>query len=155
MDSSSNLSYTAAAAASTPKPYTLNPKPKQLHFPPPATPKSNVKKRLGWNPKQQLPNEQDSGALSRSQAEANNPMSDSASSTSSDVSTTASLNGSSSSLQSVHGISSNSADNSQSTPRVRQGNSTLQDPTLELQAGEYLFLITTFCAFTCNKFYVF
>jgi hypothetical protein len=28
---------------------------------PPATPKSNVKKRLGWNPKQQLPNEQDSG----------------------------------------------------------------------------------------------
>jgi hypothetical protein len=37
----------------------------------------------------------------------------------------------------------------------RQGNSTLQDPTLELQAGEYLFLITTFYAFTCNKFYVF
>jgi hypothetical protein len=28
---------------------------------PPATPKSNVKKRLGWNPKQQLPNEQDLG----------------------------------------------------------------------------------------------
>jgi len=95
------------------------------------------------------------GALSRSQAEANNPVSNSASSTSSDVSTTASLNGSNSSLQSVHGISSSSADNSQSTPRARQGNSTLQDPTLELQAGEYLFLITTFCAFTCNKFYVF
>jgi hypothetical protein len=54
VDSSSNLSYTAAAAASTPD-------AKQLHFPPPATPKSNVKKRLGWNPKQQLPNEQDSG----------------------------------------------------------------------------------------------
>jgi hypothetical protein len=95
------------------------------------------------------------GALSRSQTEANNPVSDSASSTSSDVSTTASLNGSSNSLQSVHGISNSSADNSQSTPRARQGNSTLQDPTLELQAGEYLFLITTFCAFTCNKFYVF
>ncbi|CAK9869214.1 unnamed protein product [Sphagnum jensenii] len=109
MDSSSNLSYTAAAAASTPE-------AKQLHFPPPATPKSNVKKRLGWNPKQQLPNEQDSGgAMSRSQAEANNPVSDSASSTSSDVSTT----GSSSSLQSVHGISSSSADNSQSTPRTQ------------------------------------
>jgi hypothetical protein len=148
VDSSNNLSYTAAAAASTPD-------AKQLHFPPPATPKSNVKKRLGWNSKQQLPNEQDSGALSRSQAEANNPVPDSASSTSSDVSTTASLNGSSSSLQSVHGISSSSADYSQSTPRARQGNSTLQDPTLELQAGEYLFLITTFCAFTCNKFYVF
>jgi hypothetical protein len=28
---------------------------------PPATPKNNVKKRLGWNPKQQLPNEQDLG----------------------------------------------------------------------------------------------
>jgi hypothetical protein len=82
-----------------------------------------------------LPKEQDSGALSRSQAEANNPVSDSASSTSSDVSTTASLNGNSSSLQSVHGISNSSADNSQSTPRARQGNSTLQDPTLELQAG--------------------
>jgi hypothetical protein len=59
------------------------------------------------------------GAMSRSQAEANNPVSDSASSTSSDVSTTASLNGSSSSLQSVHGISSSSADNSQSTPRTQ------------------------------------
>ncbi len=65
------------------------------------------------------------GALSRYQAEANNPMSDSASWTSSNVSTTASLNGSSSSLQSVHGISSSSADNSQSTPRARQGNSTV------------------------------
>jgi hypothetical protein len=54
VDSSNNLSYTAAAAASTPD-------AKQLHFPPPATPKSNVKKRLDWNPKQQLPNEQDSG----------------------------------------------------------------------------------------------
>ncbi|CAK9271127.1 unnamed protein product [Sphagnum jensenii] len=128
VDSSSNLSYTAAAAST--------PDAKQLHFPPPATPKSNVKKRLGWNPKQQLPNEQDSGALSRFEAKANNPVSDSASSTSSDVSTTASLNGSSSSLQSVHGISSSSADNSQSTPPSRQGNSTLQDPTLELQAGE-------------------
>ncbi len=53
--------------------------------------------------------------MSRSQAEANNPVSDSASSTSSDVSTT----GSSSSLQSVHGISSSSADNSQSTPRTQ------------------------------------
>jgi hypothetical protein len=95
------------------------------------------------------------GALLRSQAEANNHVSDSASSTSSDVSTTASLNGSSNSLQSVHGISNSSADNSQSTPRMRQGNSTLQDPTLELQAGEYLFLITTFCAFTCKIFYVF
>jgi hypothetical protein len=82
-------------------------------------------------------------------------VSDSASSTSSDVSTTASLNGSRSSLQSVHGISSNSADNFQSTPRARQGNSTLQNPTLELQVGEYLFPITTFYAFTCNKFYVF
>jgi len=62
---------------------------------------------------------------------------------------------SSSSLQSVHGISSSNVDNSQSTPRARQRNSTLQDPTLELQTGEYLFLITTLCAFTCNKFYVF
>ncbi len=95
------------------------------------------------------------GALSRSQTEPNNPVSDSASSTSSNVNTTTSLNGSYSSLQSAHGISSSNADNSQSTPRARQGNSTLQDPTLELQAGEYLFLITTFCAFTCNKFYVF
>ncbi|CAM6060347.1 unnamed protein product [Sphagnum tenellum] len=75
------------------------------------------------------------GALSRSQAEANNPVSDSASSASSDVSTTASLKGSSSSLQSIHGINNSNADNSQSTPRARQGNSTLQDPTLELQAG--------------------
>jgi hypothetical protein len=54
VDSSNNLSYTAATAASTPN-------AKQLHFPPPTTPKSNVKKRLGWNPKQQLPNEQDLG----------------------------------------------------------------------------------------------
>ncbi len=54
VDSSNNLSYTTTTAASTPD-------AKQLHFPPPVTPKSNVKKRLGWNPKQQLPNEQDSG----------------------------------------------------------------------------------------------
>jgi hypothetical protein len=57
VDSSSNLSYTAAAAAAA----ASTPDAKQLHFPPPATPKSNVKKRLGWNSKQQLPNEQDSG----------------------------------------------------------------------------------------------